>query len=136
MSDFIAAQESTAVDEIFSRTPVRLPMRLAARDTYGMDVNLGVRLRGGSAKAPAYRLAAVQLPAGWTIHREGPRHVTVHDQDDGPTIRAFDKFAGYENRDEMYLTDHARDLVRRRFQALPLWRRLFTNPVDWSQEGW
>jgi hypothetical protein len=129
MSDDIRAIESMAVDEIMARRPLLLPCRLGAGESAAMYLNLGVRFRGAARGL----MVAAELPAGWGCRRTDPRSIEVHDEAGLGVIRAFYKFTGPASKAEMCLTEHGRELLRRRWDRLSRWQRFFAIPADWGQ---
>ncbi|MGH3405131.1 MAG: hypothetical protein ACRDRJ_21905 [Streptosporangiaceae bacterium] len=129
MPDDIRDRESRAVDEIMAGRPLRLPCQLGAGESAAMYVNLGVRFLRG----PSGVTVAAELPPRWGRRRIDPRWIAVHDEAGLDVIWALYKFTGYSSRAAMHLTEHGRELLRRRWEALSGWQRFFASPADWGR---
>lgn len=130
MGDKVRRREARAVDEILANRPLRLPGRLVGvGETLVMYRNLGVLLAGGGL---GMTTTEAELPSGWTCRRTDRRSIEVLDESGEAVIRAFYKFAPHETKAYMYLTNYGRACLRRKWDALPRWRRLLANRANWG----
>lgn len=126
----LEALEARAVDAILAGRPLQLPRRnlqVANGEACVIYRGLGIRLGrrgGGPVTVPAH------LPPGWTCRRIGSRGIEVCDEDQASVFTAFYKLTPYETKAHIDLTAHGMDLLRRRWAALPHWRRFLTRPGD------
>ncbi|MFJ9574536.1 hypothetical protein [Streptomyces bacillaris] len=121
--------EKERLDDLLALKPLRLPNTLAHGESRRMYRNLGVRLRGDGSMGPVLR---ANLPVGWTWHRTSARWVEVRDEEQNAVIEAFYKLAPYETSTRMYLTEYGTELLGKRWELLPDWRKILASRKHWG----